>query len=328
MSPGAYFPAVAVDIYLSSLVLFDNGLRSQSHTTVTSLQKMDSPYYSASKSTWERTVPIEEETEKRNRHSPQPDESLEFISSTKNLPHPEKEAKGGEDAFFQTSASLGVFDGVSSWSDYGIDSGKYSRALAVRIQRYLDNTGAHGIIKSFKRAANRTSLGGSSTACIVGLKGYVLKCVNLGDSGVIVIRGNGIIFKSKSQQLSFNQPLQVSHTLRNNVRMCSVTDVAVRRGDIVVVASDGLWDNLYLSDIQRRVLDCFPDQSQGQTYTDDMMSECVDIASEVLAKMARVVAGMTNVRTPFSDEISKVGKAYQCGKMDDITVIVGIVVPL
>jgi len=53
------------------------------------------------------------------------------------VPHPEKAWKGGEDALFTSKNVLAVADGVSGWSQYGIDAGIYSRKLISNISCLL-----------------------------------------------------------------------------------------------------------------------------------------------------------------------------------------------
>ena len=55
---------------------------------------------------------------------------LEILAGGVNLPHPAKQATGGEDAFFTSTAhggAVGVADGVSAWSREGVDAALYSR---------------------------------------------------------------------------------------------------------------------------------------------------------------------------------------------------------
>ena len=61
-----------------------------------------------------------------------------------NLPHPDKTAKGGEDAWFaRVSAAngggaLGVADGVGGFNDQGVDPGLYARVLSYEGLRACD----------------------------------------------------------------------------------------------------------------------------------------------------------------------------------------------
>lgn len=49
------------------------------------------------------------------------------------LPHPDKVATGGEDAFFVSShgqGAFGVADGVGGWNMEGVDPSRYSRCVS------------------------------------------------------------------------------------------------------------------------------------------------------------------------------------------------------
>lgn len=49
------------------------------------------------------------------------------------IPHPEKVAKGGEDALFANEKLLSVADGVGGWANYGVDPGLYSKSFCKNI---------------------------------------------------------------------------------------------------------------------------------------------------------------------------------------------------
>ena len=112
---------------------------------------------------------------------------------------------------------------------------------------------------------------GSSTACIVMLDGATLRAVNLGDSGFLVLRNDQIVFRSPSQQHQFNFPYQLAGPgaggdsplaaeVRSDCRAAGCAErpgagaeadavqtfsVGVKKGDVVVLATDGLIDNVY-----------------------------------------------------------------------------------
>lgn len=52
---------------------------------------------------------------------------LEFNYAARNIPHPDKAFRGGEDAWAAQSDLLIVADGVGGWEDIGVDSGLYSK---------------------------------------------------------------------------------------------------------------------------------------------------------------------------------------------------------
>lgn len=68
---------------------------------------------------------------------------LKLVPSGAIVPHKDKVEKGGEDAFFVTSAgcgAVGVADGVGGWSEDGVDPALYARTLMVRCCEALDST--------------------------------------------------------------------------------------------------------------------------------------------------------------------------------------------
>jgi hypothetical protein len=58
---------------------------------------------------------------------------LQFNYGVRNIPHPDKAFRGGEDAWVAQSDLLIVADGVGGWEDIGVDSGLYSKQLVKDI---------------------------------------------------------------------------------------------------------------------------------------------------------------------------------------------------
>ena len=57
-----------------------------------------------------------------------------FEYASHMTPHPEKAAKGGEDAIYTSSNVLFIADGVGGWSESGVDPAVYSKRLAVIVE--------------------------------------------------------------------------------------------------------------------------------------------------------------------------------------------------
>ena len=91
---------------------------------------------------------------------------------------------------------------------------------------------------------------GSCTCVLATLdeKAPIIYTANLGDSGYMLLRKEGIdlvqLFRSKEQQHSFNFPFQVG-TGGDDPARADTQVHEVRDGDIIVLGSDGLWDNLF-----------------------------------------------------------------------------------
>jgi protein phosphatase PTC7 len=116
---------------------------------------------------------------------------------------------------------------------------------------------------------DKTVPAGGSTACVGVARGDgVLEVANLGDSGFIQLRLNAIHAYSEPQTHAFNTPYQLSVVPEKVLlqakafggqQLCdfpsdaNVSQHELRHGDVLVFASDGVWDNLSRHDILRIV---------------------------------------------------------------------------
>eukprot|EP00759_Apiculatamorpha_spiralis_P057996 PhF_6_TR890/c0_g1_i2/m.1394/K17508/PTC7, PPTC7; protein phosphatase PTC7 len=160
---------------------------------------------------------------------------------------------GGEDAWFVTSRgnAVGVCDGVGGWSAEGIDAGLYSKHLAKELKLiYEDHNSMRWNSSSpaevLMEAAKKTFEKGSSTVSVASLSPEgILTLYSLGDSNVIWVRNNAILYESPEQWYNFNTPFQIGTMEKPSIaKKGSVKKGPARVGDIIVVASDGLWDNI------------------------------------------------------------------------------------
>jgi len=195
---------------------------------------------------------------------------------------------------------------------------------------------------------------GSSTISICALNNSIFQCANLGDSGFILFRytDKGYILKefSRDQQHEFNTPCQLSNLpksddfirfekeLKENElsdlkkamkekKLChdspSLADrynITVCNKDILIVASDGVLDNLFLSEI-KKIID--------STIKESSWTWCKQGAqtiSENIGCMAYKKSKMDIVKTPFGVKYEKhLRSSWPSGKEDDITVAVGLI---
>ncbi|KAG0266978.1 hypothetical protein DFQ27_009255 [Actinomortierella ambigua] len=174
----------------------------------------------------------------------------------------------GEDSYFQRHDALGVADGV------GANPALYSRKLMhyafVELEKYDNieeeafydyfNVNPVDILeKSYEQStldAKKEGLIGSSTACLAILRDDELRIANLGDCGISVIRNNEFIFRTEEQQHSFNYPYQLGTGSSDRPTDAQVFTVKVKNGDIVVMGTDGIFDNLFDEDILEEVVRC------------------------------------------------------------------------
>ncbi|XP_071692672.1 probable protein phosphatase 2C 80 [Rutidosis leptorrhynchoides] len=244
--------------------------------------------------------------------------SLKLLSGSCYLPHPDKEATGGEDAHFilVEEQVIGVADGVGGWADVGINAGLYSRSLmsnsvnAIKGQPNEAIDPAHVLAK----AHLATKAKGSSTACIIALKEEGLHAVNLGDSGFVVIRDGCTIFHSPVQQHDFNFTYQLANGNEGDQPSSGqVFKIEVAAGDVIVAGTDGLFDNLYNNEVTALVV-----QGVRSRVSPEVMAKNI-------ADLARVKALDRKRQSPFATAAQEAGFRYHGGKLDDITVVVSFV---
>lgn len=233
------------------------------------------------------------------------------------LPQPGKPSPNGEDAYFITEdgCTIGVADGVGGWNQLGVDPSLYSNSL-MQHAKEAAKIGVSIPLQILSIAyENSHPITGSSTACILALNDNELQSANLGDSGFMVIRGNRIIHKTKEQQHSFNFPYQLGTGSTDRPEHATVANITIEEGDIVVLGSDGLWDNLYDDQILEIV----------NSEECKIQMDPTRIATIIAAK-AHEVADSPTVDSPFAVNAKKNNITFSGGKMDDITVLVSRVV--
>lgn len=267
-----------------------------------------------------------------------------FAVGSVKIPHFSKKDKGGEDALAMHEGMIAVADGVGGWNDIGVDPSKYSKELCDNILKEFLKNGAkyHSNIKKiFVDAANKTKATGSATFCMCSLdleKNYV-HTINLGDSGYMLIRSvteanknvpnlalnnvlndkiennNSlqIVFKSEEQQHSFNFPYQVG--TEGDDPESSYSNVhEFKENDIIVLATDGLWDNLFENQIVNIIQ---PFYGISNKILD------LNVVAELIGETCERYSLDQRYKSPFSQRSKGL---YLGGKPDDITIIVAQIV--
>ncbi|KAF9934200.1 Protein phosphatase PTC7 [Linnemannia zychae] len=272
----------------------------------------------------------------------------------------------GEDAFFHVSTpsrvALGVADGVGGWSEVGVDPALFSWALmdnAEAVARLTDVDQAGVDAKDTSQSTKKIPLdaqtildgayselvqsgkveAGSSTACILSLCKVTgtLRASNLGDSAYLLIRDNKCIYESPSQQHFWNCPYQLTvlppgYPGANKHVMDLPKDAAqtthqLQDGDVIVLATDGFWDNVFTKEaielVDKELGDVVEQIKNGQTASsvEDVVGR-VRALSQRLTNTARRFSLDQKRITPFSQSARHIRSG---GKVDDITVIVTLV---
>ncbi|KAF9918181.1 hypothetical protein BX616_010053 [Lobosporangium transversale] len=171
-----------------------------------------------------------------------------------------------------------------------------------------------------------------------------LRASNLGDSAYLLIRDNKCIYESPSQQHFWNCPYQLTilppgypganHHVMDTPKDAAQSTHQLQDGDVIVLATDGFWDNVFTKEaieLVERELGDIIEQSRlrrlGQTITPYQGSDSdivgrVRALSQRLTNTARRFSLDQKRRTPFSQSARHIRTG---GKIDDITVIVTLV---
>ncbi|PIA48069.1 hypothetical protein AQUCO_01400573v1 [Aquilegia coerulea] len=223
---------------------------------------------------------------------------LFLSSSSAMLPHPSKALTGGEDAYFIACQNwFGVADGVGQWSLEGVNAGIYARELMNNCAKIVSQSDEASTTEPdqilIQSAAESHSLG-SSTALVAHFDGQVLHVANLGDSGFIVIRNGTVFRKSSPMVYGFNFPVQIARG-DDPSKLIEGYHIDLDEGDVIVSATDGLFDNLYEKEIALVV--------------SKSLEACLkpkEIA-KYLTSRSQEVGKSATVRSPFSDAAQAAG---------------------
>jgi len=248
------------------------------------------------------------------------------------IPHPKKAYKGGEDAYFISSDgnAVGVADGVGGWSDQGVDPSIYAKALmSSACEFYNKNKQNYTSIQPIEildyAYKQSRKIIGSCTACVIVLDQDQLRTANLGDSGLFVVRKGDVLFQTEPQQYEFNFPYQLGTGSDTTPKDADVTILNVKEGDLIVMGTDGLFDNLFISEIQELIKKNVGDEKDSKKILEQMGSSNL---AQVIADQAKIFANSKTRLSPFSRMAKLYGLDFEGGKLDDITVVVSLVTSL
>ena len=158
-----------------------------------------------------------------------------------------------------------MLDGVGGWDKKGICSGVMTKELIGHLKHvyatWKIDERRRSLHSVLDQAVTYIKNKGSTTAVMAELdhtfdwndEEVTLRTCNLGDSGYMIFRphekGCRMLFQTTSQQHYFNCPYQVGNHSKLPTKADSLEHQLLEK-DIVVMASDGVWDNLYSTHIK------------------------------------------------------------------------------
>mmetsp|Transcript_1595 Transcript_1595/g.5833 ORF Transcript_1595/g.5833 Transcript_1595/m.5833 type:complete len:427 (+) Transcript_1595:46-1326(+) len=281
-----------------------------------------------------------------------PRADLAWVTSAANRPHPDKVDKGGEDSWFvivdDSGGAFGVADGVGGYGDVGVDPGLYSKVLmknALASDALAEGPGNPRAVVA--QAQEATKLPGASTVCVLQLDGKsgTLHACNVGDSGFRLIRSGDIEYATLPLQHYADCPYQLScpdfEEEPDTAEDGALIELELQPGDVLVAASDGLFDNMFDEEILSITREAQAGASGSHSLAETLASNLASVArehaldEEFPSPYAAEVSKRTAVAPPEMPAFAKgvFGKLAEMatpavvgGKLDDITVLVAVAV--
>lgn len=241
---------------------------------------------------------------------------------------------------------LSVNDGVGAWAqkDRG-HAALWSRLIAhfwaVEVEKAMAISDGHSVNAldpvaylqtAFEQTQKVTSspneIKGTTTACSALLYQRsdtepIIYATNLGDCAIIVIRpkDNEVVYRSTGQWHWFDCPRQLGTNSPDTPKVDAVMDIVdIEEGDVVAVLSDGVIDNLWEHEICEKVLEALKKWKSGEAGSEEGMP----FVARELMEATRVIAEDPSAESPFMEHALDEGIATEGGKLDDISVVLGL----
>jgi len=174
----------------------------------------------------------------------------------------------------------------------------------------------------------------------------VIRIAHLGDCMGMLVRGDDIVWRSEEMWWAFNTPLQLGPASSTPPSTAQVITLPVRADDILVLASDGLSDNLWDEDVLDEVVRFRHTFLSSNVTSGSQLPRraLAGMLSEALCSRARRVSQRRFKATsaaetfqtilevddeiPFGRRAREEGRLFNGGgKLDDISVLVAVISP-
>ncbi|KAH0477671.1 MAG: hypothetical protein KVP17_001728 [Porospora cf. gigantea B] len=256
--------------------------------------------------------------------------------------------------------AMGISDGVGEWDRFDLDPRQFAEEMMIGAKNSFEKEdlpadseerAAHMVTRGYN---NATSFG-SSTVIVACMNddGSEVGIASLGDSSVIILRRTHyphfqVVMRSFEQQHMWNCPYQLSNiptekdfpslirhgkeklvglfkkgpvVKEDTPSMCTTFRVPVEEGDLIIMGSDGLFDNLFDHEIVGLCNLCLSPR-EADALHDWVLHTPAQVLATALADAADFKSRDPGCRTPFAQNARKQGLLYSGGKLDDISVVV------
>ena len=249
----------------------------------------------------------------------------------------------------QGATLLGVADGVGGWRRHGVDPSVLSSGIVREMAGAFRAREKEGIAQlpdgrtmlreSFRKLCLVGSkYAGGTTICfgIFDPRSGILRVVNLGDSGAIVVRNGRVVYETKPdvqgmvpKQLTIfphwmNElhPIVAERAQPGEQTKCDQTDWQLEAGDVVIFGSDGFFDNVHLQQACHIV-----ELTKQRSDPEQGLSVLPQQLGENILMRAYYNSLNPHFPSPFAVRCHQEGllSDYWGGKPDDISLVVSVV---
>jgi protein phosphatase PTC7 len=287
----------------------------------------------------------------------QKNKPLCFNAKAYQKTHPQKACKGMKDAdaTLCSPMCLGVADGVSQIEEFGIDASELPNELLNAVEELAvsqllpgQETDEYcGPITMMKDAYESTESLGSTTVLtaimdnstrIHGKLHPMIAVCSIGDCEILILRRGGDgrlqpVFHTEMQRIDGNaqSPLQLARVddtvdpdfdpsiaIEVIERGSAVHCVSAFEGDIVVMGSDGVFDNLFIDEILMICEEMLPPKSAGMKFK--------PVDRHILGEISRRCVMESHAKTVTVNGQYRQAPIGAGGKIDDTSCLVGQVV--
>ncbi|CAI5472290.1 unnamed protein product [Closterium sp. Yama58-4] len=203
----------------------------------------------------------------------------------------------------RAGAGGGVVSGVGAGGD-DYDYGYYDD------EEDLDPMDPKGVIEE---SHSRTDLRGSCTITLAVLDKDRLRVASIGSCGFVLLRRGELVIRSERMEHSFGNPFQIGHEAGDGPDCAKDYTIPVQAGDAILLATNGLFDNLFLDTIVRVLCAALGEGKRPESVARKLVS------------MAHKAGESTTEPTPYAIAAKAAGVHHEGGRRDDVTVIVAYV---